>query len=342
MFQDDTEKAGLKPEPGEVDTRAVLFDADNDGFLDLVITAYTNLNQPPQKDPFTFPNDFSGSTLHFYRNNGDGSFTEKTSAAGLASAKGRMRGAVFADFANRGYSDLFLFRDDGPPLLYENQGEDKFVLHRETGAALAKAVVLDAQVADFNHDGYFDLAVWSPDGYQVLLNQRDWKFSPAPAPAIPAPAGFFTFRGAVADLNGDSFPDLLAADAQGKLHFLVNHEGRFREGSIALPVGDAAALTSLIPTWLENPGKLDLLAMTRSGQLRAFEKEGPPAHWVEVKMNGYKSNSRGIGSVVEFKAGNYYNKVIVTSSPVRVFTGDLAEARCHPRHLAECGGAELD
>ena len=65
--------------------------------------------------------------------------------------------------------------------------------------------------------------------------------------------------------------------------------------------------------------------MTRSGQLRAFEKEGPPAHWVEVKMNGYKSNSRGIGSVVEFKAGNYYNKVMVTSSPVRVFTGDLAK-----------------
>jgi len=324
VFQDDTEKAGLKPEPGEVDTRAVLFDADNDGFLDLVITAYTNLDQPPQKDPFVFPDDFSGRALHFYRNNGDGSFTEKTSAAGLASAKGRMRGAVFADFTNRGYSDLFLFRDDGPPLLYENQGEDKFVLHGETGAPLAK-VVFDAQVADFNHDGYFDLAVWSADGYQVLLNQRDWKFSPAAAPAIPAPAGFFTFRGAVADLNGDSFADLLVADAHGLLHFLVNHEGRFREGSIALPVGNPATLAALIPTWLENPGKIDLLALTRSGQLLAFEKEGPPPRWVEVKMSGYKSNSRGIGSVVEFKAGNYYNKVIITSSPVRVFTGDLAK-----------------
>ena len=42
-------------------------------------------------------------------------------------------------------------------------------------------------------------------------------------------------------------------------------------------------------------------------------------------MNGYKSNSGGIGSLVEFKAGNYYNKVVVTSSPVRVFTGDLAK-----------------
>jgi len=323
VFQDDTQKAGLKAEPGEVDTRAVLFDADNDGFLDLVITAYTNLSQPPQREPFVFPNDFSGATLHFYRNNGDGSFTEETSAAGLDSAKGRMRGAVFADFNNRGYADLFLFRDDGPPLLYENQGENKFVLHRETGAALAKAVVLDAQVADFNHDGYFDLAVWSPDGYQVLLNQRDWKFSPAAAPAISPPPGLFTFRGAVADLNGDSFPDLLAADAHGKLHFLVNHQGRFRDGLITLPARDPAAFTSLISAGLKNPGQFDLLAVTRSGQLRAFEKQGPPAHWVEVKMNGFKSNSGGIGSVVEFKAGDYYNKVMVTSSPVRVFTGDL-------------------
>ena len=325
VFQDITEKAGLKPEPGEIDTRSVLFDADNDGFLDLIITAYTNVSKSPQKDPFTFPSDFTGAAVHFYRNNGDGSFTDKTSASGLTSAKGRMRGAVFADFTNRGYSDLFLFRDDGPPLFYENQGEDKFVLHPESGASMAKGVVLDAQVADFNHDGFFDLAVWSADGYQVLLNQRDWKFSPAAAPAIPAPAGIFTFRGAVADLNGDSFPDLLAADAHGKLHFLVNHEGRFRDGSVTLPGVDPAALASLIPTWLENPGKFNLLGVTRSGQLLAFEKEGPPARWVEVKMNGYKSNSRGIGSVVEFKAGNYYNKVIVTSSPVRVFTGDLAK-----------------
>jgi tetratricopeptide (TPR) repeat protein len=325
VFQDITEKAGLKAEPGEVDTRAVLFDADNDGFLDLVITAYTNLNQPPEKDSFIFPNDFTGAMLHFYRNEGDGSFTEKTTAAGFASAKGRMRGAVFADFNNRGYSDLFLFCDDGPPLLYENQGEDKFVLRHEAGAALAKAAVLDAQVADFNHDGYFDLAVWSADGYHVLLNQGNWRFSPAVAPAISPPAGFFTFRGAVVDLNGDSFPDLIAADVHGGLHFLVNQGGRFREGALTLPVRNAAELASLIPTWWEKPSQLDLLAMTRSGQLRAFEKQGPPAHWVEVKMNGYKSNSGGIGGVVELKAGNYYNKVMVASSPVRVFTGDLTK-----------------
>ena len=326
VFRDDTEKSGLKPVPGELDTRAVLFDADNDGYLDLVVTAYTDLNKPPQKDTFLFPNDFRGATTHFYRNNGDGSFKEITSSTSLASAQGRMRGAAFADFMNRGYTDLFLFRDDGPPLLFENQGEDKFLLRRETGSPLGDTVVLDAQVADFNHDGAFDLALWTPTGYRVLLNQRDGKFAPlASAPAVAAPAGLFGFRGAVADLNGDSFPDLLAADASGKVHFLVNRAGKLQEGALTLPAADRAALAALAPAWLDNSGRLDLLALTRSGQLRAYEKAGPPARWVEVKMNGYKSNSQGIGSVVEFKAGNFYNKVVVTSSPIRIFTGDLTK-----------------
>ena len=326
VFHDDTEKAGLKPVPGELDTRAVLFDADNDGYLDLVVTAYTDLAKPPQRDTFLFPTDFRGATTHFYRNNGDGSFTEVTSSTGLASAQGRMRGAAFADFMDRGYTDLFLFRDDGPPLFFENQGEDKFLLRKETGSALRDTVVLEAQVADFNHDGAFDLAVWSPAGYRVLLNQRDGKFAPlASAPAVAAPPGLFGFRGAVADLNGDSFPDLLTADANGKVHFLVNRAGKLQEGALALPGVDHAALAALAPAWLDNSGRLDLLALTRSGQLRAYEKEGPPARWVEVKMNGYKSNSQGIGSVVEFKAGNFYNKVVVTSSPIRIFTGDLAK-----------------
>lgn len=321
-FQDITEKTGLKPEPGELATRALLFDADNDGFLDLVVTDYTNLLKPPRRDQFLFPRDFSGAGTHVYRNNGDGTFTEVTAAAGLASAQGRMRGAAFADFSNHGYSDLFLFRDDGPPLLYENQGENKFVL----SPPVAQAPVFDAQVADFNQDGYFDLAVWTHDGCQVLINQRNGKFAPLDAtPSIPGPTTPFAFRGVIADVNGDGYPDLLSADVSGRLHFLQNQLGKFREASMTLAGGDPGAFASLVPAWLANPGKLDLLATTRTGQVRAWEKQGPPEHWVEVKMNGFKSNSRGIGSVVEFKSGNYYRKVVVESSPLRVFTDDLAK-----------------
>src|SRR5207247_10437918 len=107
-------------------TRAVLFDADDDGFLDLVVTAYTDLNSR-RKPSSVFPDDFSGVSSRFYRNNGDGSFTDLTASSGLASAKGRMRGAVFADFTSDGYADLLFVRHDGPPVLYPDPGERQYV-----------------------------------------------------------------------------------------------------------------------------------------------------------------------------------------------------------------------
>jgi hypothetical protein len=220
-----------------------------------------------------------------------------------------------------------LFRDDGPPLLYANLGEDKFVNRSaEAGAAFAKWIAYGLQVADFNHDGRFDLALWGPKGYQVLMNKGGWKFAPlASLPPVSAPTGFFAFRGTLVDANGDGYADLLARDASGKWRLLVNHSGKFREGSINIPASSTTGLATVSPTWLSNPGKLDLVGLTPNGQLLAYEKEGPTPHWLEVKMIGYKSNAQGIGSVVEVKAGNYYNKVVVTGSPMRIFAGNLSK-----------------
>ncbi len=326
-FKDETVKAGLKIQPGELDTRAVLFDADDDGFLDLVVTAYTDLNAPPQKESFIFPDDFPGATTHFYRNNGDGTFTDATATAGFASAQGRAREALVADFDNDGYADLLLLRDDAPPVLYLNQGEGRFVDRTaEAGPALRKSVVFEGQVADFNHDGNFDLCLWTRTGYQVLLNRGGARFEAASGlPSVPPRAGPFAFRGTVADLNGDSFADLLASDATGKLRLLANRAGRLEEAGFTLPMNADDPFTSMAPAWLAGPGKLDLVAATESGRMAVFEKEGPSARWVEVRLSGFKSNKQGIGAIVEFKAGNFYNKVVATGEPVRIFVGDLAK-----------------
>ena len=324
-FTDVTEKAGLKGKAGELDTHALLFDSDNDGFLDLVVTAYTDLSVPPSKDPFSFPEDFKGATSRLYRNNGDGTFTEITDSAGLASAKGRMRKVRFADFNNDGYADLLFVRDDAAPLLFINNGEDKFVERTaEGGAALTESRAVDAQVADFNHDGNFDLALWSMSGYQVLINQGNAKFAAAsPLPAVVPPSGIFAFRGTVADVNANSFDDLVAVDASGKWHLIANHAGKFSEQSLELTAGKT--LSQLVPTWLVNPGKLDLVGVETSGNVVAFERQGPTARWVEVKFDGFKSNKQGIGNIVEFKAGNFYQKALATGDPVRVYIGDLSK-----------------
>jgi Tfp pilus assembly protein PilF len=323
-FVDETEKAGLQGQPGEVASRAVLFDADNDGFLDLLVTSYTNLAAPPDKPSFVFPDDFPGAVSRFYRNNGDGTFSDVTASSGL-SLSGRTRQAVFADFDGDGYADVLLVPDDGPPALFLGRGECKFVNRTaEAGTDLARSAALDVQVSDFNHDGNFDLALWSRTGYQVLLNRGGGRFRAARGlPAITPPPAPFALRGMVADLNGDSFDDLVGVDASGKWHWIANRAGRFQEAALSLPSPKGAPIAALAATWLSTPGKLNLVAALHHGQLAAFEKEGPAARWLEVKMNGYKSNLLGVGSMVELKAGNFYDKVMVTGDPVRVYTGAL-------------------
>jgi tetratricopeptide (TPR) repeat protein len=326
-FTDVTEKAGLKPLPGEIDTRALLFDGDNDGLLDLVVTGYTNLNDPPKKDSFRFPDDFLPSRIHYYRNNGNGTFTDVTASTGLESAQGRFRNVLFADFTGDGYPDLLFLRDDGAPLLYENLGSGKFVdRSREAGPAFSKATALAAAAADFDHDGRFDIALWTTAGCEVLRNTGDGHFTPiAGIPAIKPPAPLLAFRGLAADINGNSFEDLLLADAAGKLHLLANRQGRFRAETLHLPEGASEKIATLDSTWLGKPGVLDLIGTTRTGKPAAWAKTGPTEHWLEIRMEGSKSNKPGVGSEIELKQGDFYNKVLITGGPAYVYTGNLAK-----------------
>ncbi|PYU98405.1 MAG: hypothetical protein DMG26_18765, partial [Acidobacteria bacterium] len=120
--------------------------------------------------------------------------------------------------------------------------------------------------------------------------------------------------------------DLLALVGNGEPTFLANRAPfQFLSGTLSFPPAYYQALAWFAPVWLGSSGKLDLLAFTRAGQFAAFEKEGPASHWLEVKLDGFKSNKQGIGTVVELKSGNFYKKVEVTSGPVRVSTGDLAK-----------------
>jgi len=328
-FTDDTAKVGITAKPGELDTRIIAFDSDSDGFLDVVTTAYSDLTDAPHKPVFRFPDDFEGGAIHLYRNNGDGTFSDVTASSSLGAVRGKLRSVAFADFNDDGYADLVFLREDAPPLLYVNRGEDHFEdATAGAGPDFVKLHAVDTDVSDLNHDGYFDLVLWSPQGYSVLWGKGNARFQAAAfPPALPlSQASRFGMLGTVADLDGNGFDDLIAFDDTGRLHAVLNSGGQFRQvaevklGS-ASPLGSAPA--ALVPSSLASPSRLDLITSSSDDTVHVFE--GPPERWAQVTLDGYKSNKAGVGCAVEFKSGDLYEKVLATGNPVRVFTGNVSK-----------------
>jgi len=296
VFADVTGKAGLTGKAGELATSVLLFDADGDGFLDVLVTVYTDLSAPPAKASFIFPNDFSGVNSHLYRNQHDGTFREVTAAAALDANPGRTRKAVATDFNRNGRMDLLLLRDNKPPVLYRNQGEGKFEDGTwDAGKEIWRYAYLDAETADFNHDGKPDLALWSTVGNEILWNVGEGKFEDDEAvlPLVYAANRPFGFHGTVLD-SGDGYASLLTQDKNESLRLIVNDHGHFSEAQVEFlteksaesKASDSAHFAWLGQVRLGDAGKLQLLGLTAEGRVMVFETRIPE---MKTKLSKEKS-----------------------------------------------------
>lgn len=125
-------------------------DFDNDGFIDILVSSWGMKDQ-----------------LRYYKNNGDGTFTEKTEEAGITGLSGGLN-MQQADYNNDGFTDVFilrgawkLFRRLGiqPCSLLKNNGDGTFTdVTREAGVYSIKPT-LTCRWFDFNNDGNLDLYV---------------------------------------------------------------------------------------------------------------------------------------------------------------------------------------
>jgi hypothetical protein len=276
MFADITEKSGLKIKPGELATSILLLDADGDGYLDVLVTIFTDFSIAPQKTSFSFPNDFTGADSRLYRNQHDGTFVDITDAAGLNTNPGRTHMALAADFNKNGRMDLLLLRDNKPPALFRNLGQGKFEDQTwDAGQEIWTYAYVNGQVADFDHDGRLDAALWSTVGNEVIMNQGNGKFEQEESlPLVYAPNRAFGFHGLTADLNGDGFDDLLTIDNKGKWHFLPNRKGDFAEAPFAFSPAQGDEFAAMTSVRLGKSKELALIGLTHDGQIKVFEKVG--------------------------------------------------------------------
>ena len=233
---------------------AIADDFDNDGYLDIVVSTWDPAGQ-----------------LRLFRNNRDGTFSERTEEAGLRGLLGGLN-LNQADYDNDGHLDILVLRGAWlgqhgrhPNSLLRNNGDGTFTdVTFNAGLGATHYPTQTAAWADYDADGDLDLYVGNESSRalvapgQLFRNNGDGTFTD-----VAASAGVLNHRFAKAvvwgDYNGDGLPDLYVSNSGGGNRLYRNTgRGTFVDEARRLRVRRP---TESFPAWfwdVDNDGVLDL------------------------------------------------------------------------------------
>jgi tetratricopeptide (TPR) repeat protein len=179
--------------------------------------------------------------MHYFRNNGDGTFTERTSQAGLDGQLGGLN-MVQTDYNNDGCKDILLLRGGWELAqrnsLLRNNCDGTFTdVTAASGLAQPATSSQTAAWADINNDGLLDLFVGNEEGAsQLFLNKAGTTFEDiSRASGVDRVA--FTKGVSAADYDNDGFVDFYVSNFKGQ-NFLYrnNRDNTFTDTARAAGV----------------------------------------------------------------------------------------------------------
>ncbi|NOT29366.1 MAG: CRTAC1 family protein [Planctomycetes bacterium] len=258
-FTDRTEAAGLTGIVGGLN--AIQTDYDNDGFLDIHVPRGAWLFERGRIHP---------SLLH---NDGDGTFTDVTFAAGLAEENYPTQAVAWADYDNDGDLDLYVANESSPRIaapsqLFRNDGDGTFTDVAKAAGVLNNRYAKGVAFGDYDGDRFPDLYVSNLELNRLYRNQGDGTFADVAEalgvvkPERSFPTWFFDYdNDGVLDIYVATFLprlgpyvlDLLGGESNAEFACLYKGDGRggFRE--VAKEVG----LDEITVTMGANFGDLD-------------------------------------------------------------------------------------
>ncbi len=338
-FVDVTERTGV----GKTgySAGATFGDYDRDGWLDLFVTNYIEFDpaSPSAKGQgcsykgvpvFCGPGGFQGGRNILYHNNGDGTFTDVTKAAGVEAREPHYSfTAVFEDFDADGWPDLFVANDSTANYLYKNLGDGRFQeIGLEAGVALSEdgraQASMGVAVGDYNNDGRSDIFVtnFSDDVSNLFRNDGNMMFTDQihatglGSPSIP----MLKWGALLEDFDNDGLKDLFVANGhiypdvdahpvnttyRQWLQLFRNVGNRFVE--LGQPAGvrepGRLAARSAIAGDINNDGGVDVLVTQIDGPPVLFLNRSRRGNWVTFDLEGRKSNRSAVGARIHVRAG---------------------------------------
>jgi hypothetical protein len=337
-FTGATTGAGLQS-GGTVGAGASFLDIEGDGDLDLYVATYIQFSyeaKPPSvfrgRKVYPGPVVFPAEPDQLFRNEGDGTFTDISRAAGVAAHASWGMGTAAADFDDDGDTDIFVANDSDKNFLFENDGRGVF-----QERAIQLGVAFDYQgnplgsmgvdVGDYNNDGRLDIFHTSYQKQLTALYQNlGGGFFQDVTPRTGAGVGTFqrvNWGAGLVDFDNDGDRDLFFAN--GHIHdnldevdnstsyrqpnqLLENVSGRrFVDVSAAcgLPAKGQHSGRGACFEDFDGDGDVDVIVLNSRELPTLLENSSQPGQgWIAIDLVGRKTNRDGVGARVTVKAGS--------------------------------------
>ena len=323
-FEDVTTRAGVAV--NRFSTSAAFVDVDQDGDLDLMVVNYVRWSPNIEMECFSdggrrdycSPRNYNAPTpTVLFRNRGDGTFEDVTTAAGLDRAYGNGLGVATGDFDHDGRIDLFVANDATPNQLWLNRGQWHFEEDAPLrGCALNSMGIpragMGVVAVDLEQRGWLDLFVTHlvGEGNGFFRNQAGL-FVDAVTHDGPM-AGSLPHTGfglSVTDFDNDGQLDLYVANGRVRLGTATHSAssdpfaevnslnrglggGRF---AVVLPEGGTTPLLEatsrgLAAGDLDNDGLQDLVVINRDGPVHLLRNiSATDRGWIGIELHGRRS-----------------------------------------------------
>ncbi len=317
-FTDITAAAGLAEVTPRFGTGCTFVDYNRDGWLDLFVANYVDVNLARMPSLSTPNCNFEGVPVNcgpqglpfprhsLYRNNGNGNFTDVSKESGIAALTGSYGlTAVTFDVDEDGWPDILVACDSTPSLLLMNNHDGTF---REEGLMRGLALSGDGQqvagmgigVGDYNLDGHLDVVRthFMNQATGLYRGEGHGAFEDVTSQAgLAGERRFISWGTAMMDLDNDGYPDLLwvAGTVYPELQAIYPEKyprrgprlvfrnlggGRFVELGPEAGSGIMAAHVSRGCAFgdFDNDGDMDVLIMNQNEPPSLLRNDAPPSH----------------------------------------------------------------